>query len=96
MVWGSTQTKVAVEAASRTGVAFVSEAQARKAAAASGLPSSEVDAVVGDYVTAQIDGLKAALGALGVLGLLGFAASRRIQNHPLAGDEIDETDETDV
>ena len=89
------QTKVAVETASKQGVAFVSEDQARNAAEASGLPSSEVDAVVGDYVTAQIDGLKAALGALGVLGLLGFAASRRIQNHPLAGDEADETDETD-
>ncbi len=90
------QTKVAVEAASRAGVAFVSEAQARKAAEASGLPSSEVDAVVGDYVTAQIDGLKAALGALGVLGLLGFAASRRIQNHTLAGDETDETENEEI
>jgi EmrB/QacA subfamily drug resistance transporter len=87
------QTKVAVEAASKQGVAFVSEDQARAAAEASGLSSSEVDTVVNDYVTSQIDGLKAALGAVAILGLLGLVASRRIQNHPLAGDDPEELDE---
>ncbi|MBJ7282701.1 MAG: MFS transporter, partial [Acidimicrobiia bacterium] len=87
------QTKVAVEAASKQGVAFVSEDQARAAAEASGLSSSEVDTVVHDYVTSQIDGLKAALGAVAILGLLGLVASRRIQNHPLAGDDPEELDE---
>ena len=52
-----------------------------------------MDTVVDDYVTSQIDGLKAALGAVAILGLLGLVASRRIQNHPRAGDDPDLEDD---
>ncbi|WP_327692100.1 MFS transporter [Streptomyces sp. NBC_00461] len=63
-----TQTGVALE----SGISFVSTEQVRSAAESAGLPSSEVDAVVDSYASAQLDGLKAAILATGGVTLASF------------------------
>ncbi|MCX5418666.1 MFS transporter [Streptomyces sp. NBC_00078] len=70
--------KVSEEARAQTGVAlesgisFVSTDQVRSAAESAGLPSSDVDAVVDSYASAQLDGLKAAILATGGVTLASF------------------------
>ena len=65
------------------GVAFVSEAEARAALQAAGVPTSDAQALLAEYRDAQIRALKGALACVALVGLLGFVASRRIQRHVL-------------
>jgi MFS family permease len=61
-----------------SGVPFVSDAQLRSALDAAAVPPATADAIVDDYSTARLDGLRAALSVLAVLALLGLAFTRRI------------------
>lgn len=74
------QTGIAVEA----GVSFVSTDQVRAAAERAKLPQPEADALVDEYATAQLTGLKAAILATAAITLAGFAFTRHLPTDRLA------------
>ncbi|MFI9237404.1 MFS transporter [Streptomyces sp. NPDC053079] len=68
------QAGIAMEA----GVSFVSTDQVRTAAQRAALPSSEVDAIVDSYATAQLNALKAAVLAAAAIPLAAFPFTRHL------------------
>ncbi|MEU1672100.1 MFS transporter [Streptomyces roseifaciens] len=76
------QAGIAMEA----GVSFVSTDQVRGAAEKASLPSSETDALVDSYATAQLDALKASILAAAAITLGAFPFTRRLPAEQLTAE----------
>lgn len=80
----SAQTKSAVATASADGVEIVSKDALDDVAAAAGIPSSEVGAIVDHYLDAQISAIKKAILLAVFLAALALVIARRLPQIPAA------------
>jgi EmrB/QacA subfamily drug resistance transporter len=81
-----------VGVALQAGISFLSTDQVRTALEAAEIPDAEVDALVEDYASAQLIGLKIALLAAAAIALASFRSTRDLPKRPLTGEEpIDES-----